>query len=126
MKLLYSNVPLELPSSSRAKQTLDFFNNFFNTNIEIDNPTVINVQSFFEKRGFSKVSAESIAIILVTQGKKDDVNPAQLIDTLTGLDSVQISSLVAEILNYNRYKSSILGYKIGIDSAAEQARNIIP
>ena len=80
---------------------------------------------FFEKRGFSASSAESIALVILTQAKKDNFNPQKIIDSLSGLTSLEISGLVAEILNYNRFKTSSLGIYIAPTAADEIQRNIL-
>jgi hypothetical protein len=49
----------------------------------------------------------------------------QILDTLKGLDSVEISALVAEILNYNRFKTSYLGYALAFTPRIEVSRNIV-
>jgi hypothetical protein len=48
-----------------------------------------------------------------------------MLDTLKGLDSVQLSNVVSEILNYNRFKTSYLGYAPQATSTAEVVRNVI-
>jgi hypothetical protein len=59
------------------------------------------------------------------QAKKDGYNPMQILDTLTGVDSVEISALVAEILNYNRVKTSFLGYSKEFTPHDEVQRNVL-
>jgi hypothetical protein len=49
-----------------------------------------------------------------------------LLDTLKGLDSVDLSALVAEIMNYNRLKTSFLGYATKFTPHNEIVRNILP
>jgi len=43
--------------------------------------------------------------------KIDDLNVQQLIDTLKGVTDVQLSLIVAQILNFNREKTSVLGFR---------------
>ena len=48
------------------------------------------------------------------QAKIDDVNVFKILDTLlaqSSKDPVTLNNLVGEILNLNRFKTSILGYK---------------
>ena len=49
----------------------------------------------------------------------------QILDTLKGLNDVEISGLVAELLNYNRVKTSSLGYAQTFQTNAEVSRNIL-
>jgi uncharacterized membrane-anchored protein len=83
------------------------------------------MMGFFEKRGFEAVAAENTAIAILTQAKKDGYNAMQIMDTLSGLDNVQISALVAEILNYNRYKTSAIGVVQLYTASSEVFRNIV-
>ena len=83
------------------------------------------MKGYFTNRGFGEVSAESIAIIIIRQSKSDGYNPMQILDTLKGLDSVQLSGLVSEILNYNRFKTSNLGYAAEFNINPEILRNIL-
>lgn len=124
MKKIYSNVPLQDNILKIEEQK--FFDSFYTNNVSIDGDYLRNLKSYFQSKGFGDSSAESIATILIYQCAKDEVNPMKIIDTLQGLDSVQLSALVAEILNYNRYKSSILGFVNNITPAAEIQRNILP
>jgi hypothetical protein len=59
------------------------------------------------------------------QAKIDDVNVFELLDTLKGLDELQLSSIVSEILNYNRSKVSTLGYKLKSDTEKLETRNVL-
>lgn len=124
MARLYSNIPLQ--DTVTKSQTSEFINNFYKSVIDLNNAEIVALSGFFEKRGFAKSSSDSIAVILATQCKKDNINPMNILDTLTGLDNVEISELVAEILNYNRFKSSSLGFVTVQDPASEVKRNIIP
>lgn len=124
MNKIYSNIPLNESKSKIDEQK--FFDNFYQNNISLDDNYVRSIQGFFQSKGFGDASSKSIATIIIYQCVKDEVNPMKIIDTLQGLDSVQLSALVAEILNYNRYKSSILGFVNNITPAAEMQRNILP
>lgn len=82
------------------------------------------MKGFFSSRGFDNSAAESTAVIIINQAKKDNYNPMKILDTLQGLDNLEISALVAEILNYNRFKSSFLGYARQFNPSSEITRNI--
>ena len=66
---------------------------------------------FFLKRGFDKVAAINTASVLLQQAKIDNLNVQALLDTLKGVTDVQLSVIVAQILNLNRSKTSALGFK---------------
>jgi hypothetical protein len=80
---------------------------------------------FLETRGFANESAETIAITILEQAKKDVYNGMEIIETVKGLNQAQLSALVAEILNYNRYKSSSIGIVQGTRLVPNISRNIL-
>jgi len=123
---LYSNLPIETTATKDSTNvTRKYFDRYLNVPVNIDTNFRDPIRTFFEKRGFASASADHITLILLTQAKKDNINPQNLIDTLSGLDSVEISGLVAEILNYNRFKSSTLGSYLNSVPADEIQRNIL-
>ena len=89
----------------------------------------IEVKSFFDnfftKRGFGESSAGSISIVLLNQARAEGVSVFKLIDTLKGLTDVQLSQVVAEVLNAYREKTSILGYKTAPLVNTFESRNIL-
>lgn len=101
-----------------------FFDTFFTDSISYPANEVDAVVGFFESRGFSESSATSVSTVLLRQAKIDNVNTFALLDTLKGFSELQLSSVVAEILNYNRPKSSVLGYKLESTEEVLETRNI--
>ena len=91
--------------------TTEFFNNFYNIEISYNPSEVDAVIGYFLKRGFGEVSAINTASILLQQAKIDELNVQQLLDTLKGVSDVQLSLIVAQILNFNREKTSVLGFR---------------
>ena len=81
--------------------------------------------AFFVKRGFTRVSAESTAYVVLVQAKIDNINPQEVLDKLTYADPAQLSELVTIILNANRYKSSRLGVRQTLTTKETVSRNII-
>lgn len=119
-----SNLPQETNNDS-AEKVKTFFNNYFDAPISFPAEQVDAVVGFFEKRGFDKLASASTAVILLTQAKLDNVNVFQLVDTLKGLTDVQLSAVVAEVLNYNRQKISSIGYRVAESTDLIESRNII-
>lgn len=119
-----SNLP-KPPVTDSAAEVKSFFNNYFVDPITFSANDVDTVVGFFEKRGFENTAATSVATVLLTQAKLDNVKIFKLLDTLKGLTDVQLSALVTEVLNYNRPKISTLGYKTQPDTDNFEARNII-
>ena len=83
------------------------------------------VVGFFTKRDFDKTSAVSVSQALLTQAKLDQVNVFELLDTLKGLNEVQISKVVTQVLNFQRNKSSTLGFKIDPTFDYGERRNVV-
>lgn len=107
-----------------GEEVKEFFNKYFTEKISVSSNKVDAVVGFFTKRGFDTTSANNVAAVLIEQSKIDNVEIFTLLDTLNGLKDIQISGLVAEILNYNRSKSSIIGFKVERPTRTE-LRNIV-
>jgi len=120
MSQSYSNVP-NTASVQPVVQTYGFYSK----PIEFSSTVLAAMKSYFVNREFGDVAAESIAITIMTQAQQDGYNPMQILDTLRGLDKVELSGLVSEILNYNRFKTSSLGYAQTFRPNSEVQRNII-
>lgn len=114
-----------LPIDTSKNSTVESFDNYFLKPIEVDSNVLAAMQGYFESKGFGQVSAESIATTIIYQAKQDGYNPMQILDTLKGLTDVDLSGLVAEILNYNRLATSSLGYAQPFRPNPEISRNII-
>lgn len=112
-------------NTDSAKPVIDFFNAYESEPISLTSNEVDSVVGYFEKRGFEKTAAVSVASTIITQAKIDGVKIFKILDTLRGLTDVQLSALVTEILNYDRPKISTLGYKIETTAVELEARNII-
>ena len=119
-----SSLPPENSISSDKKVT-QVFDNYFNKRLSFPSNEVDAVVAFFDKRGFEKSSAIATSTALLNQAKIDGVKIFTLLDTLKGLDEVQLSAVVAEILNYSRLNTSVLGYKIQGSTEKIERRNIV-
>lgn len=121
---MYTNIPIEKPTSS-SDSTLKTFNNYNTAPTQLNNNTLIAMKGILETRGFSTDSAENIAIAILAQAKQDGYNPMVILETVKGLGQAELSSLVAEILNNNRYKTSNLGVIQSVIPVEYVKRNII-
>lgn len=121
---MITNLP-EPQSNDSAKDVRLFFDKFFLHEVSFPAAEIDAVVGFFLKRGFDDSSSKSVSIVLCNQARQDNVNVFQLVDTLKGLDDVQLSQVVAEVLNAYREKTSVLGYKTAVTTNAFEARNII-
>lgn len=105
--------------------TQQFFDNYYNKQIPYKASEVDAVIGYFLKRGFEKVAAVNTASILLQQASIDQLTVFQLIDTLKGVNDVQLSNIVAQILNLNRSKTSTVGYRVPEATQLFDQRQII-
>lgn len=124
MKNTLTNLPIS-KSNGSDNATLMAFDNYYNLPLQLDSNIFYAVKGFFESRGFAANTAETLCVTILRQCKIDNINPMQVLDTLKGLDNVEISALVSEIVNFNRYKTSYVGYALEFRANEEVARNII-
>tara|TARA_B100001287_G_C22641576_1_gene510438 strand:+ start:506 stop:892 length:387 start_codon:yes stop_codon:yes gene_type:complete len=114
------------PKDQKSEQrVVSFFDNYFTKPIEVSANDYDAVIGFFSKRGFDKVAAASVGQALLTQAKLDSVNVFELIDTLKGLTEVQLSQVVAQVLNFQRNKSSTIGFKVEPTFEYGERRNVV-
>lgn len=119
-----TNLPTEQPSDSSA-EVRDFFDKFFVHQVSFPSNQIDAVLGFFLKRGFDISSARSTGIVLLNQARADGVNVFQLLDTLKTFNDVQLSQVVAQVLNSYREKCSQLGYRVASVSNTFESRNIV-
>lgn len=124
MKDTLTNLPIKKTNNS-DNATLLAFDNYYNLPLQLDTNIFSAVKGFFESRGFAPNTAETIGVTILRQCRLDNYNPMQVLDTLKGLDNVEISALVSEIVNFNRYKTSYVGYALEFRPNEEISRNII-
>jgi hypothetical protein len=122
MRLGYTNLP---PNTENKNITISKFDQYQSIPMGIDPAVYAAAIGFFTSRGFDDTAAEMISEVIITQAKQDGYNPMQILDTLRGIEDVNISGLVAEVLNYNRFKSSSLGYASKRQLNPEIERNIM-
>ena len=81
--------------------------------------TVVTFLSKYFSRANENKKSEKIEI------KIDGIKVFQLIETLKGLSEVQLSRVITEILNFNRDKTSRLGYATQNSEQKFETRNIM-
>ena len=114
-----------LPSNNTTGDVKQFFDKFFVHEITFPSNQIDAVVGFFLKHGFDPESARSTSVVLLNQARLDNVNVFQLVDTLKKLNEVQLSQVVAQILNSYREKTSLLGYRIAPIADTYESRNIL-
>tara|TARA_B100000282_G_scaffold269593_1_gene223096 strand:+ start:767 stop:1177 length:411 start_codon:yes stop_codon:yes gene_type:complete len=101
------------------------FDQYFTSSQNFPSNEVDAVVGFFENRGFEKVAAVSTATTLLSQARLDNVKVFELLDTLKGLESVQLSAVVAQVINYNRPSTSTIGFRRDTQNNLTEKRNIL-
>lgn len=123
---LYSNLPITPPPSVYSTNgTVQSINSYYSAPVEMDAGVLNAMSGFFESKKFDSNTAKSLAVIIITQAQIDGYNPMTVLDNLAGLDGVEITELVTQILNYNRFKTSFLGYTTELKPYHEVQRNIL-
>lgn len=102
-----------------------FFDTLFVNQVTFPAAEIDATVGFFVKRGFDETSANSTSIVLLNQARTDNIAVFELLDKLKGLTDVQLSQVVAQVLNGNRESTSLLGYRIATVTNTFEARNIL-
>lgn len=119
------NLPPQTSTTEASVEVKQFFDKFFVHQVSFPSNQIEGVVGFFLKNGFDLESARSTAIVLLNQARADNVNVFELIDTLKTLTDVQLSQVVAQVLNAYREKVSLLGYRIAPLVDNYESRNIL-
>ena len=120
-----TDVTNTLANIDSAGEVKEFYNKYFSKQVNFTSNEVDSCVGFFEKRGFDKTSAISTSVAVLQQAKVEGTPVYAILDTLKGLNDVQLSKLVTTILNVNRSASSQLGYKIEPSTPSKEQRNIL-
>lgn len=123
MENTLSNLPpkTNVDSADRSKV---YLNNFGQSGQEYSGAEVDVTIGFLTGRGFGLEAATVTAMVLLRQAKQDGISVLKLVDTLTSLENLELSALVAEILNQNRSQTSRLGFKVPVTANQQKIRNI--
>lgn len=121
---------LPIPSTDKLTQdsaaaTKLFFDTYGQAPLEFNASEVDATVSFFKSKGFDDDAANITAATLLKQAKLDGTPIFRILDTLSGFNSLDLSSLVGEVLNNNRTSSSTLGFRTN-PVIPNQIRNILP
>jgi len=119
-----TNLPPQTTNNS-SQEVKQFFDKYYINQISFPSSQIDAVVGFFLQHGFDPESARSTGIVLLNQAREDSVNVFELIDTLKTLSDIQLSQVVAQILNSYREKVSLLGFRISNISDTYESRNIL-
>jgi hypothetical protein len=120
-----ANLPTQTIKKASDREVRQFFDNYFTKKVSYPTNEVNAVVGFFKKRGFGEEAAIAVSGVLLQQAKIDDVKIFKVLDTLEGLDQLKLSAVVAEVMNYNRSKTSSVGFKREDTQDKLERRNII-
>jgi Glu-tRNA(Gln) amidotransferase subunit E-like FAD-binding protein len=107
-----------------GKEVRQLFDRYFTKQISLTSNEVDTVVGFFTKRKFTKDAAIAVSTVILQQAKSENKKVFEIVDTLEGLDEVQLSRLVSAILNNNRSRISALGYKNDYATQTTENRNV--
>lgn len=119
-----TNLPPQQKTDS-ANVTKKFFDAGTDQPLEFNAIDVDATIGFFEGKGFDNDAATTTAVTLLKQAKLENQPIFEVLDTLKGFTTLQLSSLVGEILNNNRPSTSTLGFRVSPASGESQQRNIV-
>jgi hypothetical protein len=120
-----TNLPIE-KSADSAEKTKIFFEEYGQRSVEFSATELDRVIGFFVARGFDEDAAITTGITLLRKSKIDGISVSFLLDSLSGFNEIQISRIVAEILNSDRKPISLLGFRIETPKTELLSRNIFP
>lgn len=123
MTTVRTNLPLPEVADS-AESTKVFFDTYGTPDIEFNAIDVDSAVSFFTSRGFEKDAALITASVILKQAKIDGMPVRELLETLKTFEGIQLSALIAEILNNNRTPISTLGFRQRSIKPDQISRNI--
>jgi len=123
--MAYNNIPVQKTASS-SDMSLAVLNGVnSSTSVYINNQALVALTGYLESKGFKNPSADTVAVTILTQAKKDGFDPWTVIETIKTATNDTITSIVAEIINTNRFKTSSLGYVRVTNPVEDIARNIV-
>ena len=119
-----TNLPPQTTNNS-SQEVKQFFDKYYINQISFPSNQIDAVVGFFLQHGFDVESARSTGIVLLNQARQDNVNVFELVDTLKTLSDIQLSQVVAQILNSYRENVSVLGYRVAGIVDEYESRNIL-
>ncbi len=121
MRTYYTNLPRDFSK----EKTLQEFEGYQSIKGSV-NPTIYNAMiGALTSKGFGQSAAELVTETIMMQAKIDGYNSMELLDSIKKLNKIEINGIISEIINYNRYKSSCVGYYTEPSTTPEISRNII-
>lgn len=120
-----SELPIRNISKRSDRDITLFFDKYYSRPVSLTDNDLTTVVGFFESKGFDKSASLSVGTVLLNQAKTDKVDVYTLLQSLKGLEDLKLSAVIAEILNYNRKRTSAVGFKKDTRITKYEKRNII-
>lgn len=124
--MIYTNLPSKDKLESLSDKSNKVLSQYNDIDVQLNNDTLVAMTGLLASNGFSEESAESISLTIMIQAKRDNFNPMNVLDTMRSLGKIELSQFVSEVLNFNRYKTSVLGTVQQITPVDFVKRNIVP
>ena len=117
---------LNLPKSisNKEEDVKRYFNTYYQKQLAYPSNEVDAVIGFLESKGFGTSAAQSTGAVLLQQAKIDNIKVFELLDTLKGLEKLQLSYAVASVINFNREKISTMGFRVDNTASATHGTQI--
>jgi len=119
-----TNLPVN-SSTDTSTIVRQFFDKYYQYPVSFPAAEIDAVIGYFQKRGFDLDSARTISIVMLNQARIDNVQVFQLLDTLKSITDLQLTQVIAQVLNTYRENTSLLGYRVAATSSPYESRNIL-
>lgn len=123
--MFYTNLPLKQATESSSNTTNKVLGQFYDIPVQLDQNVLTAMIGMLESRGFSSYAAESISITIMVQAARDNYNPMSILESMKKLNENDLSQIISEVLNYNRFKTSVLGSVQKVTPVDAVKRNIL-
>lgn len=119
-----NEVTSDYKSSTNNQSVIAFFDKSFKEPLEFAANDFDAVVGFFLKRDFEKISALTLAQVLLAEAKNENLKIFELLDTLQGFNKTQLNAIILKVLNETRHRSSQLGFRTATTITQYEERNI--
>ena len=65
---------------------------------------------YFKKRGFEDIPSREISGIFIQKASSDNIPVFRLVDTLKGLNPIELNTIITQVINSDRLRSSTVGF----------------
>ena len=94
------------------------------TSLAINSNEFDALVGYFKKRGFEDIPSREISGILIQKATNDNIPVFRLVDTLKGLNPIELNTIITQVINADRPRSSTVGFNQDIKTDNFDLRNI--